>query len=201
MKSTREKILKTLLNYPGSTIISLSEAVGINGISIRHHLNALEAEGLITSSEERHGVGRPHLVYALTERGVEKFPTGYINLSKRLITQIKQNFTNSEIEEIFEAIADKMADSEKHRCQGKSLRERMKVLIPILKKEGFVIETQENSEVFTLTSFNCPYYKIAIDHPEICLIDQKLISKIVAADVVKKKCINAGDDRCIFIVG
>ncbi len=90
MKSTREKILRTLLTYPGSTIKYLSEVVGINGISIRHHLNALEAEGLIVSSEERHGVGRPHLVYSLTEIGVEEFPTGYLNLSKRLLSAVNK---------------------------------------------------------------------------------------------------------------
>ena len=77
MKSTREKILRTLLAFPGSTIIDLAEAVGINGISIRHHLTSLEADGLVTSSEERHGVGRPHLVYTLTDKGIEQFPTSW----------------------------------------------------------------------------------------------------------------------------
>jgi predicted ArsR family transcriptional regulator len=201
MKSTREKILRTLLTYPGTTIKQLSEVVGINGISIRHHLNALEAEGLITSSEERHGVGRPHLVYTLTEKGIEEFPTGYVTLTKRLLTELKLNFPDDAIGEIFEGIAEKIADSEKNKYQGKPLSERVKALIPILKKEGFVIETQENSKVFTLTSLNCPYYKIAIEHPEICLIDQILISKIVSVNVVKKTCINAGDDRCTFLVG
>jgi len=201
MKSTREKILRTLLTYPGSTIKYLSEVVGINGISIRHHLNALEAEGLIVSSEERHGVGRPHLVYALTEIGVEKFPTGYLNLSKRLLSVFKQNFRGSEIDEIFEAIADKMADSEKQKYQGKPLSERIKVLVQILKEEGFVIEVQETSEVLTLTSLNCPYYKIAFDHPEVCIIDHTLISKILSTSAVKKTCINTGDDRCTFIIG
>ncbi len=74
MTSSRDKILYILLTYPGSTINDLAEAVGINGISIRHHLTVMEAEDLVTATEERHGVGRPRLTYTLTEKGVEEFP-------------------------------------------------------------------------------------------------------------------------------
>jgi predicted ArsR family transcriptional regulator len=53
----------------------LAKAVEINSISVRHHLTNLLAEGLIQAQKKRHGVGRPRLVYSLTETGVEKFPT------------------------------------------------------------------------------------------------------------------------------
>ena len=89
MKSTREKILRTLLAFPGSTINDLAEAVGINGISIRHHLTSLEADDLVVSSEERHGVGRPRLVYSLTDAGIEEFPSSYLRL---MANSAKMNF-------------------------------------------------------------------------------------------------------------
>ena len=57
MKSTRDKILNTLLTQRQATIKQLSEVVGINGISVRHHLINLQAEGLVTAEEQRHGVG------------------------------------------------------------------------------------------------------------------------------------------------
>ena len=65
MKSTRDRIVQTLLNHPKSTINDLAEAVGINGISVRHHLNSLLAEALVIVEEVRHGVGRPRQVYLL----------------------------------------------------------------------------------------------------------------------------------------
>jgi len=66
MKSTRERVLQTLLTNPNSTINALAEAVGINAVSVRHHLTSLQADNLVQSQEERHGVGRPRLVYSLT---------------------------------------------------------------------------------------------------------------------------------------
>jgi len=68
-KSTRQRVLQTLLSRQRCTINELAEAVDINPISVRHHITKLEAEGLVTSEEERHGVGRPRRLYFLTEEG------------------------------------------------------------------------------------------------------------------------------------
>ena len=46
MKSTRDRILQTLLRQPRRTINELAEAVGINPISVRHHLTNMQVEGL-----------------------------------------------------------------------------------------------------------------------------------------------------------
>jgi predicted ArsR family transcriptional regulator len=81
MKSTRDRILQT--SPCSANITELAEAVGINPISVRHHLSSLQVEGLLSSEEERHGVGRPRLVYMLTEAGMEKFPTRYLRLTTR----------------------------------------------------------------------------------------------------------------------
>ncbi|MGC8856390.1 MAG: helix-turn-helix transcriptional regulator, partial [Anaerolineae bacterium] len=91
VKSTRDRILQTLLRRPKMTINELAEAVGINPISVRHHLTNLQMEGLITAEEERHGVGRPRLVYSLTEEGLERFPTRYLRLTTRLLAQMKES--------------------------------------------------------------------------------------------------------------
>jgi len=130
MKSTREKILKTLLTYPGSTILSMANAVGINGISIRHHLTALEADDLVTSSEERHGVGRPRLIYSLTDKGVEKFPTSYLQFSRRLINTLKQKYSQTEVESLSKEMAIQVAESHASQYQQKSSQTDLRFWFP-----------------------------------------------------------------------
>jgi predicted ArsR family transcriptional regulator len=61
-ESTRERVLKTLLTQEQCTINELAKAVDINPISVRHHITKLQSEGLVNSTEERHGVGRPRRV-------------------------------------------------------------------------------------------------------------------------------------------
>ena len=101
MKSTREKVLQTLVSNPRSTILEIASEVGINAISVRHHLTSLQAASLVSAEEERHGVGRPRLVYFLTDRGMEKFPTRYYRLTNNLLTEMKASMPETDVEEYF----------------------------------------------------------------------------------------------------
>ena len=198
MKSTREKILRTLLAFPGSTINDLAEAVGINGISIRHHLTSLEAEDLVSSAEERHGVGRPRLIYTLTDKGVEEFPTSYLRLTKRLLGELKQRLGNDEVKTIFQNIGQEMAAQYADNLNDQPLETRMRHLKSVLTQEGFIIDYVKNENGFVLTSLSCPYYKIGLDHPEICFLDQQLIGEFLAVPVEVQSCILNGSDRCTY---
>jgi len=104
-KSTRERVLKTLLKNHRCTINELAEAVNINPISVRHHISRLQAEGLVGSEEERHGVGRPRQVYFLTEAGLEHFPTRYMRLTIRLLEQMKEHLPSSMVANLFAQMA------------------------------------------------------------------------------------------------
>jgi predicted ArsR family transcriptional regulator len=79
------------MKKPHSTINDLAKAVSINSISVRHHLTSLLLDGLVQSEEERHGVGRPRLVYSLSQKGLERFPTRYFELTSRLLDQMKES--------------------------------------------------------------------------------------------------------------
>ena len=119
MASTRDLVLRTLLTQPRCTITDLAEKVGISPISIRHHIASLEAEGLINSEDERHGVGRPRQVFFLTEIGIEQFPTRYVRLTVRLLEHLKETMPEVMISKLFAQMAEDLARdlSEWHRAE------------------------------------------------------------------------------------
>ncbi len=198
MKSTREKILRTLLAYPGSTIKNLADSVGINGISIRHHLTALEAEALVTSSEERHGVGRPRLIYSLTDKGVEKFPTSYLQLTRRILESLKTKMSPTQINGLFKEIGSDIAKIYENELIEKSLEERIKLLKTVMTREGFIVELKKNEDSYTLICLSCPYYQIGFEHPDICTLDHTLISTFLSVPVKIETCIFTDCDRCTY---
>lgn len=198
MNNSREKILRTLLTHPGSTINDLAEAVGINSISIRHHLINLEADNLVSSEEERHGVGRPRLIYRLTEKGVEEFPTNYLKLTKRLLNYLRQNKGTAEVTQIFRTIGEEIAESYETEIKKKTLKERITLIKEILKDEGFLIEVKKHEDTYILTSLSCPYYRLRKEFPEICILDQTLISKLLLQPLEISSCIFEGADHCVY---
>ncbi len=200
MKTTRDRILQTLLRHPRSTIENLAQAVGINAISVRHHLTNLQMEALVAAEEERHGVGRPRLVYFLTEVGLEKFPTRYLRLTSRLLTQMKDRFPQPMVSEMFKEVATSMADEHAAELKGLSVEERLEVMKDLLADEGFVVEWEKNEDGYLIHEITCPYLQVGQAHPEVCTVDQTLISKMLAVPANKIQCILSGAAHCTYVV-
>lgn len=200
MKSTKDKILQTLLRKPRITINEIAEAVGINPISVRHHLSNLEKEGLIAAAEERHGVGRPRLVYSLTEDGMERFPTKYLRLTTRLLAQMKETMPAPAVAQLFNQIAEEMASDYADQVKDMSMEERLEFVKDLLAQEGFTVEWEKKGSEYQIHEITCPYYQIGIAHPEVCTVDQTLISKMLAVPANKVQCILNGNAHCTYVV-
>lgn len=200
MKSTRDRILQALLKQPRSTIADLARAVGINPISVRHHLTNLQAEGLVSAEEERHGVGRPRLLYSLTQDGLELFPTRYLRLTTRLLDQLKERLPQPMVGELFLQVAQDLAAEHADQLKGLSMEERLEAMKSILAEEGFVVEWEKSGREYHIHEITCPYLQVGQSHPEVCTVDQTLISKMLAVPASKVRCILDGDARCTYVV-
>ena len=128
MKSTRDRILQCLLTHPRSTITDLAAEVGINSISVRHHISSLQVEGLINAEEERHGVGRPRQIYNLTESGSEKFPTNYLRLTTKILDQMKNTLPAPVVEKLFTEIALDMSSNYHDLAENLTLEEKLNLI-------------------------------------------------------------------------
>lgn len=200
MKSTRERILQTLLSHPHSTINELAGAVSINAISVRHHLTSLQAEGLVVAEEERHGVGRPRLIYYLTEKGLERFPTNYFRLTNRLLDQLKGKLPESVVSNLFEQMATDAAAGYAQQAQNMNFEEKLDLIKDLLKQEGFSVEWEKQGDQYAIHEITCPYYHVGQSHPEVCTVDQTMISTVLSIPVEKINCVLRGDAHCTYLI-
>jgi predicted ArsR family transcriptional regulator len=202
MSNTRDKVLQTLLTRQRCSINELAEAVGINPISVRHHVTKLEAGGLVESEEEHHGVGRPRRVYYLTEKGMEKFPTRYLRLTVRLLEQLKATLPEPMVGKLFSQLADDLISdyASEIDLEGLPMEERLEVVKELLSVEGFTMEWERQEDKYLIREVNCPYYHVGQSHPEVCTVDQTLISSVLSVPVEKVKCILNGDSLCTYVV-
>lgn len=200
MKSTRDRILQSILRHPRSTINELAEVVGINPISVRHHLTNLQVEGLVDADEERHGVGRPRLVYLLTEDGMERFPTRYLRLTTRLLSQMKEKLPGAVVGELFREVATGLAEEHEAQLKGMNVEERLDTLKELLAEEGFVVEWEKKGSEYHIHEITCPYLQVGQTHPEVCTVDQTLISKMLAVPANKIQCILSGAAHCTYVI-
>ncbi|MBI3159299.1 MAG: winged helix-turn-helix transcriptional regulator [Chloroflexi bacterium] len=200
MSNTREIILRELLGRQRCSIYDLAEAVGISPIAVRHHISRLEAENLIASESERHGVGRPRRMYFLTDEGMERFPTRYLSLSMRLVETLKESFPAEVVNRLFREIASSLAKElmDDSGNSAASLTERLELVRHGLSAQGFTIEITESAGNFEIRETSCPYIHVGQEHPEVCLVDQTLIATVLATDIEKTHCVLNGDAYCAY---
>jgi len=199
-KSTRERVLQTLLARQHCTINEIADEVDINPISVRHHITKLQADGMVDSAEERHGVGRPRRVYYLTEDGREHFPTRYLRLTLRLLEQLKETVPQPMVNQLFSHMAEDMAADHAKELAGLSTEQRLNLVKKLLNNEGFNVDWERQGDFYQIREANCPYYHVGQNHPEVCSVDQTLISTLLAVPAEKIQCMLYGDAHCTYMV-
>jgi len=201
MHDTRWSVLEAIKSQGQATVNSLAEQLGVTAISIRHHLNSLQGEGLIKIEMERQGVGRPKHIYTLTEAAQRYFPNKYHILVDRLLDELKAKLPAEQVELIISSMAANVAAryGADQPTRG-TLEERLHHLVDILGEEGFMAAVERVDEKIVLTQINCPYVYIGQRHPEVCRIDHTLMESVLGVDVHQTSCVLHGDRSCTFSV-
>src|SRR4030042_6106856 len=110
MQQTRQYILDTLHEHGEATVDELVNALrvrlnhDITAVTVRHHLDILRSEELVTAPavRRRHTPGRPQYVYALTEKALDIFPNNNQNLTAALLNQIKAPLSPPQVHTIMD---------------------------------------------------------------------------------------------------
>jgi predicted ArsR family transcriptional regulator len=121
-------------------------------------------------------------------------------LTNRLLDQIKDTFPENQVNQLFTSLATDLADQYSPLAEGKNTEERLFLLQTLLAEEGFTMDWETRGSQIHIHEVTCPYYQIGKAHPEVCSVDQTLISSLLDIPIEKVKCILSGDNRCTYII-
>jgi DeoR family suf operon transcriptional repressor len=198
---TREKIFQALRTNGQMTISDLADVIQITPIAVRHHLASLQAEGLVEAREERHGVGRPRQVYKITPLAMDRDSSRYSQFTNLLLDQLKEHLSPQMVNDLFLDVASSMAGDWKQELDSLPLPQRLERLVQLLTREGFVARVEPAGPGrYRLTELACPYSRICLSHPEVCALDESLISRALGTPVERTSCIRSGSDTCSYSI-
>lgn len=198
-QSTRDLILHQLKASAQCNIDTLAEAADISPITVRHHLNALQADGLIEVESVRRKVGRPYYVYSLSEKGNELFPQKYFSLINRLMEELKDRLPPDTVNEIFISLVERIMEEREGEFEGLPFEERLNYVINLLGKEGFLARWEKMADGrYQIIEYSCPYISMGQQHAEVCTLDTQLMITVLGTAVEQHTCMLQGDDCCQF---
>jgi DeoR family transcriptional regulator, suf operon transcriptional repressor len=199
-ESTRDIILRTIKQSPQSSVEELAEAVDVSPVTVRHHLNGLQAEGLIESETVRRKVGRPYFVYSISEKGQELFPKRYVRLTSRLLGELKNRLPPDVLRDIMQGVVQAVIADHEGEFEHLPLEERLNYLIELLAEEGFLADWQKAENGYTIIEYSCPYLSVGQKHMEVCTFDKELMLQVIQAPITQHSCMLEGADCCEFSI-
>jgi DeoR family transcriptional regulator, suf operon transcriptional repressor len=197
-ESTREIIVRALKAHNQASVGELATAADVSPVTVRHHLNALLAEGLLITKSVRRKVGRPHIVYSLSQKGHDLFPQKYARLSSRLLDELKVRLPAEAVAELFVGAGQRTLDKHKEEFEDLPFEDRLDYLVELLAEEGFLASWEKIGGAYRLTEYSCPYISVGQHHAEICSFDTELILNVLRTDVTQHSCMLSGHSCCEF---
>lgn len=197
---TRDIILRALKQHNQATVETLATVADVSPVTVRHHLNSLQAEGLLTLEAVRRKVGRPYYLYGLSEKGHDLFPKRYARLSSRLLDELKSRFPPEVVTELFNGVVQTIVAEQREDFQHLTFEEKLTYLVNLLGEEGFLARWEKVDNNYVLTEYSCPYISVGQTHAEICIFDRELVISILNMPVVQHSCMLHGDGCCQFSV-
>src|SRR5881296_3409588 len=161
MQSTRLRILEYLQRNGRATVKELGQLLGLTSTGIRQHLTVLERDGLVAVREERGRVGRPNLVYSLTEEADAVFPKTYDVLASVLLEEIRATDGNEKLHQLLHNVSERLAAPYK---------ERVRETARIMEEQGCLVDVTEASGEFYIDEYTCPFPKTAERDRAVCAL-------------------------------
>jgi predicted ArsR family transcriptional regulator len=198
MQTTRQQILEHLQRCGRATVKELGQLLRLTSTGIRQHLTVLERDGLVLTREERGRVGRPTLVYTLTDKAESLFPRSYDELAITLLEEIRASEGSERLYQLLHRVAQRLADSFWERVQGKSLAQRVQETALILQEQGCLVDWEQRDSEFFLHEFTCPLSKVAKQDSSVCTLHLDLVRLLTGADTRLVRSLLRGERACTY---
>ncbi|HEY7268636.1 MAG TPA: HTH domain-containing protein [Dehalococcoidia bacterium] len=207
MESTRERVLKLVRGHREISIAQIADTLGVTQAAVRRHLDGLRADGFVDVRLERHGVGRPSLLFFPTDRG-EEGGRPYMQLMTRLFrrldsmdeTRVDGKSGREVLEGALTDVSYEVAAAHEREVAGETLAERVEKTSTALKPEGIVDGWRREGNAFFLVNGECPYIRIAESTDACCKADRQAIELLVKAEVEQLRRIADGQPVCEYLV-
>ncbi len=189
---TRDRVRSLLLDLGPSTASALAQETGLTVAAVRRHLDALLAEGTVTTQAPRLRKavrGRPARLYALSDAGHAAGPSRYDDLAIAAL-----RFMTPEQAHAF--AAERGAALEARYAHVRSAPDRSAALAEALSEDGYAATTGPLGTGVQLCQHHCPVASVASEFPELCEAETTALGHLLDVHVQRLATIAHGDGIC-----
>ncbi len=196
-KSQRLRIVYQLKRTRGMSVGELSEALGLSYMGIKQYCVELEKSGYLDTFRRPnpgHRIGRPELVYRLTTKAQELFPTASSPLTLELLRSSEVLYGPAAPEKLLFLTFQRHAQECAAAISGANLAERAAAFAQLREEEGCMSELEKDAEGgFRIVEHHSPVADLLEAYPAlVARLEAELFSKVLGVPVRREQVTDSG---------
>ena len=199
---SQQAILELLLRNGKATLADLEMSLELATETLRDHLKALGAKGLVErAGVRRKGRGRPHVVYRLSSAGLDLFPRREGEVLQDLATFLHESGHTHLLEAFFSTRVERKREELLRRVAHLKGPERAEEVARVLSEEGFMAEIERSEAGSRLRLCHCPLREVvAVTHLP-CRAEMALVRELLGEPLERLSFMPEGASTCTYQIG
>lgn len=206
-KSQRLRIVNRLKRTQGMSVGELSELLGMSYMGVKQHCIELEQRGYLDTFRRpnpKHRIGRPEMLYRLTRKAHELFPTASNEMTLELLASAQALYGPAAPEKLLFFSFQRKAEFYLARVKGEGLVERAKSFAGRRDSEGYMSELENENEKgerkgLRIVEHHSPIADLLQAYPALLnRLEEELFSRVLKVPVKREQTVASGLYSCVF---
>jgi predicted ArsR family transcriptional regulator len=198
-RSARLRVLNELKRTQGLCVADLAERVGMSYMGAKGVCLDLEKRGLLDTWRQPQKVGRPHLLYRLTQRAQDLFPTESNTLTLDTLEAARKLFGPAAPEKLLLVVFQKKTEQYAAKLKGDSPAERAKWLARLRDFDGYMAECETDpAGVVQIVEHHSPLLDVIRGYPLVAKLETEMFQRLLGTRVERQETSAAGLFQAIF---
>ena len=180
----------------------LAERIGMSYMGVKGICLDLQKRGLLDTWRAPQKIGRPHLLYRLTQRAHDLFPTTSNALTIEALEAARKLFGPSAPEKILLVVFQQKTEQLRTRLKGETLAERAKWLARLRDHDGHMAtcETDESGAA-RIVEHHSPILDLLRSFPLVARLESEMFERLLGVAVRREETCASGLYRADFHLG
>ena len=204
-KSQRLRLVNRLKRTQGMSVNELAEALGMSYMGIKQHCIELQKLGYLDTwrrpKVDTH-VGRPELIYRLTQKAHQLFPVASNTMTLALLEEAQALYGPTAASKLLFMVFQRKTEAYLGRVRAETQEERIRQFAALRDTEGYMAEVEKDAAIWQIIEHHSPMADLLNAYPMLIpRLEQEMFGKVLRMPVKREQTAASGLYWCVFRLG
>ena len=200
-RSQRLKVVNALKRTHGLPVREIAAKLKMSYMGVKDICVDLEKRGFLDTWRQPQKIGRPLMLYRLTQRAHELFPVSSNTMTIDLLETAQKLFGQASAEKLLLLVFQKKTEHYKSRLKGETLAERAKWLARLRDHDGCMSDCEITGGEARIVEHHSPILDLLRAFPIVAKLESEMFTRLLGAPVRREESSVSGLYCATFFCG